>query len=69
MPHFVYRNIGESVIEYCNSCTYYLYDVCPCPVAQYNCIWVPGGHVCWDVLLVRRHLKYVRFTKFTKFLG
>jgi len=25
MPHFVYRDIGESVIEYCNSSTYYLY--------------------------------------------
>jgi len=23
MPHFVYRNIGESVIEYCNSFTYW----------------------------------------------
>jgi len=27
MPHFVYRNFGESVIEYYNSSTYYLYDV------------------------------------------
>ena len=46
-----------------------LCTVCPCPVAQYNFIWVPGGHVGWDVLLVRRHLKYVSvwFTKFTKF--
>jgi len=24
MLHFVYRNVGESVIEYCNSSTYYL---------------------------------------------
>jgi len=48
-----------------------LCTVCPCPVAQYNFIWVPGGHVGWDVLLVRRHLKYVSvwFTKFTKFWG
>jgi len=25
MLHFVYRNVDESVIEYCNSSTYYLY--------------------------------------------
>jgi len=25
MLHFVYRNVGESDIEYCNSSTYYLY--------------------------------------------
>ena len=26
-----------------------LHTVCPCQVAQYNCIWVPDGHVGWDV--------------------
>jgi len=25
MLHFVYRNVGESVIESCSSSTYYLY--------------------------------------------
>jgi len=55
MFHFVYRNIGESVTEYCNSSTYYLRRY-TFALFMYQCLYLGPSTVVKMLLLFARIL-------------